>query len=983
MIRVKRKVNKKIIISLFLLLAFAILLTSSILLGLIEQDSGSTSNKRELLEVLDGEAIYNGYNVAYPFVSDGSIQHISVYDKSNSFKLIRPDEKGDMVLYYKDRTGATTPYYPSIFGTDENIAYSSLYSIDQSDGLGMVPMVSYLCSAVGFTAFQDRIELSDDPEVRAAQLDSFGFSQDKIVTVQVTYNLPANEGEKVESESHTVKIGKKNVSGAGRYFMVDDRNYIYCASTNYLDYGVQSFIAFIKPYLVTEGMSGDDSILAAYLTEDFRQWNNTIHKDLGDVVVEDAQVITMAQAITPRVPGSSFNAAAGDDDDGYRYGYFEKTPFYLQNLKNDSYSRVVAALVGAQVGEYYDYKNSDADADNALIFTLISQSKNVDFSKKSSVTYEYKIVAIESILTADSEITEEGTRVGKNTLLKVTYETKVDGVAIASFYEHAVIDLSDERIPEKARKSLSNASVGALTKPVSFSYEYNTDSAVRYDVEYVICDVLEIYDKDGKAIEEVAADSQVIYRYYLVADGVRDEDVHVGTLTSVDPDDEDTKKIRAALLGNKITYDTEIPVMTYTEYSELLYDFLTYKVASIEYFVTSELITAFGFVNASDRNPFFGESFYQNKLGDENQLYGINADVCIEVVKYFMGVANSSSSGTSADGLVGKETVAIGITPENMEKYGLYAHTLYIELPRGIYPIQDENYDDENALDNYAWRDTLSFYLFVSDEQPDGSRYIASDMYDLVATIDGDMFDFLEYDFAEFWARRNLIITDFKNIDNIKLELNMNDLFGKYNFDITHETVYVDENGIVYSEEQKDVYTDVYYLTHVDTSMYGDCSETGFSKFLEQAGLNKTSLNALYDYLYDAEDGKHVMGENDALGSSNFKNLIHLIYGIYYTGVIDDLTAEQRAEIAEGTPTARLDVSLDSRAYNYTFEFFKLDDRRVMVSLHESDSEGNKVGGGVSDFYISTFAFKKIVNGFVDVLNGNIVDSEIGYSKNG
>lgn len=981
MIRVKRKVNKKIIISLFLLVAFAILLTSSILLGLIEQDSGSTSNKKEFLEVLEGEAIHNNYNVAYPYVEDGRIQHISVYDKNNSFKLIRPDEKGDMVLYYKDRTGVTVPYYPSIFGTDENISYSTLYSIDQSDGLGMVPMVSYLCSAIGFTAFQDRIVLSEDPEVRAAQLDSFGFSQDEIVSVQVTYNLPASEGEEVKSESHTVKIGKKNISGAGRYFMVDDRDYIYCAATNYLDYGVQGFISFIKPYLVTEGMSGDDSVLAAYLTNDFRQWNNTIHNNLGDIVSADAQVITMAQAITPRVPGSSFNAAAGDDDDGYRYGYYEKTPFYLQNMKGDSYSRAISALVGAKVGQYYDYKSADSSVDDALIFTLISQSKNIDFSKKSSVTYEYKIVAIESILTDDSEITKEGTRVGKNTLLKVTYETKVDGAMIATFYEHAVIDLTDDRIPEKARKSLSNASIGTLTKPVSFSYEYNTDTAVRYDVEYVICDILEIYDKDGKAIDEVAADSQVVYRYYLVADGVRDEDVHVGTLTSVDPDDEDTKKIRAALLGKKITYDTTISVMTYTEYSEILYDFLTYRVASIEYFVTSELITAFGFVNASDRNPFFGESFYQNKLGDENQLYGINADVCIEIVKYFMGVANDSSS-TNAQGLVGKETVALGITPENMEKYGLYAYTLYIELPRGIYPIQDENYDDENALDNYDWRDTLSFYLFISEEQPDGNRYIASDMYDLIATIDGDMFDFLEYDFAEFWARRNLIITDFKNIDNIKLELNMNDLFGKYNFDITHETIYVDENGRVYSEEQEGVYTEVYYLTHVDTSTYGDCSETGFSKFLAQAGLEETSLNELYDYLYGAEDDKHVMGNNDALGSSNFKNLVHLIYGIYYTGVVDDLTAEQRAEIAEGTPLVRFDVSLDSRAYNYTFEFFKLDDRRVMVSLHESDSEGNKIGKGVSDFYISTFAFKKIVNGFVDVLNGKIVDSEVGYSDN-
>ena len=339
-----------------------------------------------------------------------------------------------------------------------------------------------------------------------------------------------------------------------------------------------------------------------------------------------------------------------------------------------------------------------------------------------------------------------------------------------------------------------------------------------------------------------------------------------------------------------------------TEYSELLYDFITYRVASIEYFITSELITAFGFVNASDRDPFFGESFYQSKLEGKNYLYGINADVCINIVKYLMGVGSDSSSSTDAEGLLGKETVAIGLTPEIMEKYGLYAYTLYIELPRGIYPRNDENYEDENALDNYDWRDTLSFYLYVSEEQYDGTRYVASDLYDLVAIVDGEMFDFLGYEFTEFWARQNLFMTDFKNVDNIKLELNMNDMYGKYNFDISHETVFVDEEGNVYSISPSDVYTDVYNLSHIDVTQSGSCINTKYSDYLSLKGLETTSLTVLYDHLYGNGDGKHVMGNRDTLGSANFKNLMHLVYGIYYTGRVDDLSAEERAEIAEGTP---------------------------------------------------------------------------------
>ena len=1001
MIRVKRKVNKKIIISLILLVAFAVLLTSSILLDLIETDEGSKGNKRELLEMLEGEAIYNGYNLAYPYVADGMIDHISVYDKTNTFKLIRPDEKGDMVLYYKDKNGTITPYYPNIFATDENIDYSSLYAIEQGDGLGMVPLVSYLCSAVGYTAFQERIALSDDPEIRAAQLVSFGFGADEIISVQFDYRLPteeseektdaaegegsdaeeAEETEEPKTESHTIKIGKKNITGYGRYFMVDDRDYIYCAATNYLDYGVQGFVSFIKPYLVTEGMAGDNSVLAAYLTQDFKEWKNTVHNNLGDIVEADSQVVVEAQAVVPRLPGAKFEAELGDSEDGYRYGSFEQLAYYLDNLKKDpQYNRLVNTLTGLQVGQYYDHLDPNANVADAPFFTLISQSKNIDFEENSSVTYEYSIVEIESILTDDGEITEKGVRVGDRTLIKVTYETKINGEEVANFYEHAVIDLSDERIPEKTRRTLSVSSIGRLSKAVSFSYEYTTETAVRYDVEYVICDILEVYDKDGKETSEITADSQVVYRYYLVADGVRDEDVHVGTLRSVDEDD-DAKSVRAALLGKSISYNVEIPTMTYTEYSELLYDFMTYRVSSVEYFVTSELVTAFGFVNVSDRNPFFGESVYQNKLGDENKLYGINADVCAEVLNYFMGVTDNSGSSTNASGLVGTKTVAIGLTPENMEKYGLYAYTIYIELPRGIVEIKDENYYDDNKIPNWGWRDTLSFYLFISEEQPDGTRYIASDMYDLVATIDSKIFDFLDYDFVEFWARRNLLITDVKNVDNVKLELNMNDVYGKYNFDLTHETIYIDANGKIYLEQQADIETDVYHLSHIDTTQYGDCVETAFSKFLADKGLETTSLAVLYNHLYGDGD-KMVMGNRDALGSANFKNLMNMIFYVSYTGVVDDLTKEERDEIAKGTPLMSLSISLSSQAYSYTYEFHKLDDRRVMVTLYQSDPQGNKVGKGVSDFYISTFAFKKIVSGFIDVLDGNTVDADTGYSDN-
>ena len=165
MIRVKKKFNKKLLTALILLISFVVLLTASILMNIFLDSDGESGNKHELLEVLDGESIYGSYNVAYPYIADAKLNYISVSDKSNSFRLARPDEKGDMILYYTNAEGRLDVYYPNILSTDENIEYSSLYAIDQSDGMGMIPAISYLCSAVGFTAFEERIKLSDDPDV--------------------------------------------------------------------------------------------------------------------------------------------------------------------------------------------------------------------------------------------------------------------------------------------------------------------------------------------------------------------------------------------------------------------------------------------------------------------------------------------------------------------------------------------------------------------------------------------------------------------------------------------------------------------------------------------------------------------------------------------------------------------------------------------------------------------------------------------------
>jgi hypothetical protein len=67
-----------------------------------------------------------------------------------------------------------------------------------------------------------------------------------------------------------------------------------------------------------------------------------------------------------------------------------------------------------------------------------------------------------------------------------------------------------------------------------------------------------------------------------------------------------------------------------------------------------------------------------------------------------------------------------------------------------------------------------------------------------------------------------------------------------------------------------------------------------------------------------------------------------------------------------------------SSAYPYVYEFYRIDDRRVMVSVYRLGTDGVHINE-VSDFFISIFAFKKMVRNFVNLLNGAEINVDSGY----
>ena len=357
-------------------------------------------------------------------------------------------------------------------------------------------------------------------------------------------------------------------------------------------------------------------------------------------------------------------------------------------------------------------------------------------------------------------------------------------------------------------------------------------------------------------------------------------------------------------------------------------------------------------------------------MEDEHRLYGLNSGVCETLVRILGGVSEDSSTGTGA-GYAGDEVVAIGLTPEVMKKYGLYSHTVYFELPRGVTskPNQEGEPVDPNTPEDLMFSDSLGFTLYISDVDPKtNTRCIASDLYDVVTRVSAEDFVFLDYDFESFWARRNLIMVDVAHIDYMGIKFNMSDYTGNYNFDV------------IQSSSANRVSVSVKALTEGTSNKFLQfISDPDYAKYVDYEG--GANLNDLYRFESGIETSDLDSLKN--LGESSFRDVMHMLFYVTYVNLISD--AEREETPSEEDLVMEMTLKLDPETaknvspYLYVYKFYRIDDRRVRVSLHQEDSDGDLPVSAVSDFYISSFAFKKIASGFISLLNAELIDINEGY----
>jgi len=987
----KKKLNKSQITIICLLAATVLLFVGYLAISHIissrNTDTGNTGTN--IPTVMPGESIYLNRPIAYPSVEEGKILLLEVRNENGEFGITRyPTDTGSFMFHYYTEEGEgeiPVPYLPPIYGAEGDFKYESLYSMDEATGYAY--KLTYLLSAVGIPYFSERIELPSaekEPEKRAALLKEYGLTQQssyvyfKYADRDQTTGAAIPETEK----SHLLIIGDKAASGAGYYFMVDNRDCVYYTGSEFFQYALMGFNEFVKGMLVSAGLSTDPGIAAA-LTTDFKTWVGTMFKEESDRVFtndseeykkyENPEVIVRGDTYISIDKGADY--VPDESFSSYEVSQNTNLRFNLEILKTHTdYNRIKKALVGKNVGSYVD---------NEIIITLInelyeSDAKSLNFSEAEEIEYTYIISAIESVITDDTEklsgIVEETDK-----LLKVTYRYTVGGVT-TGYDCHGVIDL-DNLSYEDASK-LCGLSIGALSEEVSIRVKYTKENALAADEKFVLTGILSIYDEYGLQVSSVTEDTYVNISYYTVTAGSKSNSQTQLIRISDISDSSKLAPLKTILLG-KNKGDFEEVVYSDKCYYEYMRDFVTYEISEIKYFVANEIIASFKYYNASEWDPYYGgETYYKNTLTNEYMLYGLNADSCEEVVKFLSGMRTDGNS-TSAVGFSG-QTVAVGLTLDNMEKYGLFAHKIYFELPRGIDVLEDESdIGSSKPTSDYIWLSTLGFTLYISDVDYDENgkrvRYIGSDMYDLIARVDAENFDFLEFSFVEFWASKNIIMVDIKNIEKISLEFEMSDLSGRYDFEIVMKDVYGGYiNGDYYILEEEFSGCSKIEQQRVNVRPSDDAFDTELKRLASEAGEDWYSLTALYNNVQGGGEMTYYPHSYDTLGTAYFNSVYELLLLSRYRS---NLTEEEKADAADSPRIFRMHFKISGKDAYYTYDFHRIDDRRIMVSLYRTDEDGNKIDNGmqVSDFYITTFAFKKLVNNYVALLNGETIDSTVGY----
>ena len=973
MIQINKNTNKKPLAVMITAAVLLLLTVALIVMDVLLRGGAFTPEKApeeiKPIEIIEGEYLHNGVSpYVYPVVTAAKIQSFAVECDNGYFAAKRPGKQsGIFVYYYKDEEGAERSYIPPISYNETGFDFTSLYAISD-DGIN-THKLTYVLSVLGSLQFNERIALvADDRGHYTDQLAAYGLNEENRETMSFSY-LDENDKE----VSRTIHIGNRIASGIGYYIQVEGRDgYVYAVTgAENLKYALEGFNAFINPRLIMAGNPKLDTTAEPILTPGYKQWKNVVYdgkdewgnlKPTPDRVVKGSTLVFTADVLTSIYNGNTSEVVKHGD--GYIHSGYSAMSIDLESFADrEIYKRFINTLVGRAIGSYEG---------DELLATIV-YNNNTAVLTEGAGKYTYEIYEIDSIITDTDERTSGF--VGDADLVKVLYSPKYDGEYVFTDLVHAVIDLTDERIPESVRDYLRNSQVGRLPEAQIFDFTYTADNSNVSTSRYVITDITlinEIIDEKLVMTEKINENSIVSFNYQIISDGdVIDEGTQTVPLYEIDDkSDEYLQSMKAALIGRTLEVDMNLAVYELKECNQFFMNFATYSIRSLDYYVVRELVAAYRFVNPSDRDVFYGESIHENTLpaGHKYKNYAVDWQSCDYVAKVLGGLQLGSSSSVF-EGLVGNKVVDVGITPTKMKKYGLYAYTIYFELPRDLVELDGGE---------YMWLDTVGTTLYISERNADGKRYVASDMYDIIVEMDADTLYWIEEDFLDFWARRDLVMIKHTKLDKLSATVNLKNFRGKYDFTVRHPDAWITQDGLTFVDPGDDVQNkEKYNALSVSAAISGDYTESLLSKCIEKFGVDSLELATVYNIAGGVTSGNHLVDGYDTLGDSAFKYFLSVLYSTGYVGHVSEAD-KAAALLRDPVLTLTFEVG-ESSGYEYGYDFYYTDDGRVAVSLYRLDTSSGAHIGESCDFYISNFAFKKIIYALSDLTNGVVIQLEDGF----
>ena len=304
--------------------------------------------------------------------------------------------------------------------------------------------------------------------------------------------------------------------------------------------------------------------------------------------------------------------------------------------------------------------------------------------------------------------------------------------------------------------------VGVCANSVPADYVKPTLTSTFTTYGYYYTKDFTVWSRSEQEGEVVRDDDTVVATYYTVIDGVKGDKVQ----SSFDLN-YNKRAIQLAFRGKKVGdggFEFEVTYEKDYENENLAGKTIKFEVESID--AVNHMEIRLDFLNASERPMFNSTDVYAITAPRERKGYIPNSSAYMTILESFSEY-------------VGLDTVELGLSNEIMEKYGLGKYIIAYEAPTSI--STSANSDDVNI------KGTIPNYLYISEKQEDGTYYVASLLFEIVAKVDAKDFAFVEQPFTD-WVNTTMMAVNIQNIESMSFSFNYADAKGDYLFELSTVT---------------------------------------------------------------------------------------------------------------------------------------------------------------------------------------------------